>query len=459
MNAAVPFDLGTLNPKQEEFVMSRARFTAYGGARGGGKTHAVRVKALLGSMLYPGIRILIVRRTYPELEANHIQPIRKLVPPGAGTYNAQKRLLTMANGSTIRFGHFPDRAGAFREYQGQEYDWIFVDEATQFTEEEFRLLGSCLRGANDVPKQFFLTCNPGGVGHRWVKRLFIDRAYRGGGEEGEDPADYAFIRATVDDNTALLNSPDGAAYKKMLAALPESIRAAHRYGDWETPGGAFFPEFSRELHTAEPFAMPRRWRRYRALDYGLDMLAVLWAAADGEGRLVVYRELLAPGLTVSRAAEAIRERTLPGERIEATFAPPDLWSRQKDTGKSMAELFFAGGVPLLRTVNSRAQGWMQVREALLPGEDGKPGLTILRSCPGLIGDLGALRADESDPNDAAKTPHELTHSTDALRYLCVSRLLPGETEEPEPPEPDAERVEEPLGGEPPEEYLYAGGLW
>ncbi len=449
MNAAVPFDLGTLNPRQEEFVLSRARFTAYGGARGGGKTHAVRVKALLGSMLYPGIRILIVRRTYPELEANHIQPIRKLVPADAGTYNAQKRQMTMANGSVIRFGHFRDRGDSFREYQGQEYDWIFLDEATQFTEEEFRLLGSCLRGANDIPKQFFLTCNPGGVGHRWVKRLFVDRLYRTDGdeEEREDPADYAFIRATVDDNTALLASRDGAAYKKMLAALPESIRAAHRYGDWDVPGGAFFPEFSRAVHTVEPFAVPSRWRRYRALDYGLDMLAVLWAAADTEGRLVVYRELALPGLTVSRAAEAIRERTLPGERIEATFAPPDLWNRQKDTGKSMAELFFAGGVNLVRSENSRVQGWMQVREALLPGENGKPGLLIFRSCPGLIGDLTALQTDEKDPNDAAVQPHEVTHSTDALRYLCVSRLLPGEAEAEVPPEPDPfeEREEAPLG--------------
>jgi phage terminase large subunit len=188
------------NPKQIEFFQSRALYTAYGGAKGGGKTWAVRVKAVGGAMTYNGIRILIMRRTYPELEENHIRPIIKLVPHEVASYNGSTRIMRFSNGSTIKFGHWSGEVSE-QEYQGQEYDWIFIDEATQFTERAFNYLGGCLRGANDFPKRMYLTCNPGGVGHRWVKRLFIDRDYKTDShnpEENENPDDYNFIFATVE---------------------------------------------------------------------------------------------------------------------------------------------------------------------------------------------------------------------------------------------------------------------
>ena len=221
----VSLQLGKLNKKQEEFFLSRAKYTGYGGARGGGKTHGVRTKALCGACEYAGIRILIIRRTYPELQSNHIEPLLKLVPSALATYNVQQKQMYFINGSIIKFGHFQSYQSAMTEYQGQEYDWIFMDEATQFTEEEFRLLGGCLRGVNDFPKQFFLTCNPGGVGHRWVKRLFIDKQYKldsPNPEENENPEDYYFIQATVDDNEALMNSKGGKEYLDSLSQLPEN---------------------------------------------------------------------------------------------------------------------------------------------------------------------------------------------------------------------------------------------
>ena len=333
-------DLGTLNPKQERFYNSTAKYVAYGGARGGGKTHAVRVKAISGALFYPGIRILIIRRTYSELQHNHIEPILKMIPqPQVGVYNIQLHQIYFTNGSTIIFGHFNSYNSAFQEYQGQEYDWIFIDEATQFTEQEFRLLGGCLRGVNEFPKRMYLTCNPGGVGHRWVKRLFVDRDFKTdceNPEENEDPNDYEFIQATVDDNTALMKSEGGRDSLKQLSQLPETIRAAHRYGDWEGLSGNYFPEFSEGKHTCEAFPIPRWWRRYRALDYGLDMLACYWFAVDETGRAWCYRELKQKDLVVSDAARMILENTGINEHIDITFAPPDLWSRTKYSGKSMA---------------------------------------------------------------------------------------------------------------------------
>jgi phage terminase large subunit len=411
----ITIDLGTANPKQELFYQSRALSTAYGGAKGGGKTHAIRVKALGGALLWPGIRILILRRTYPELQQNHVEPILRLVPKEAASYNGSMHTLYFINGSVIKFGHYQN-SNAEREYQGQEYDWIFMDEATQFTERDFRYLGGCLRGMSEAPKRLYITCNPGGVGHNWVKRLFIDRDFR----PGEDPEDYAFIFASVEDNVQLLKS--SPAYISMLESLPESMRRAYRYGDWSALSGAYFGEFDLKRHVVKPFKIPGDWVRVRAFDYGLDMLACLWFAAAPDGRCYVYREVLRPGLVVSEAARLIVSCTLPGENIAITYAPPDMWSRQKDTGKTMAELFMRGGVPIVKTLSGRVQGHMQIKEMLMDAPDGKPGLQFFEDCKRVIQDIGAIQSDELNPNDCAREPHDVTHTIDALRYFCVSRI-------------------------------------
>ena len=134
--------MGDLNPKQKRFCQARTRYIAYGGARGDGKTHVLRVKAVMGALAYPGIRILIVRREYPELEQTVIIPMRKLIPAELAVYNGTMHMFAFANGSIIKFGHYGPKDEL--EYQGQEYDWIFMDEATQFTEDQFLVLGACL---------------------------------------------------------------------------------------------------------------------------------------------------------------------------------------------------------------------------------------------------------------------------------------------------------------------------
>ena len=422
----IKLDLGRPNPKQAKFLSSAHRYTAYGGARGGGKSWAVRVKGVGGALYYPGIKILMLRRTYPELENTIISPLIELLNTAAldgksagdrlFTYNATMRTLFFANGSMIKFGHLQS-ANAVTEYQGQEYDWIFMDEATHFTEWEFRVLAATLRGVNKIPKRMYLTCNPGGVGHLWVKRLFVERDFRA----GEDPRDYLFIPATVEDNTALMDSsPD---YIQMLDLLPDDLRAAHRYGDWDAMAGQFFGEFRRETHVIKPFLVPQEWPRYRAIDYGLDMFACLWVAVDFGGRAWVYREVQQPGLIVSDAAALMRGLTLPEERIQYTIAPPDLWSTQKDTGRTMAEVFAQNGVGLARASNSRVQGWLTLKEYLKPGADGRPNLLVTEDCPCIIRNLPALQHSDKNPSDCATEPHDITHICDALRYFVQFRTL------------------------------------
>lgn len=410
------------NPKQVEFFKARARFVGYGGARGGGKSWSIRQKARLLALYYGGIRILILRRTFPELQENHILPMRSDLA-GLAVWKESEKAFSFPNGSRIKFGYCASEHDV-DQYQGQEYDVIFLDEATQFTEYQYITLVPCIRGVNDFPKRMYLTCNPGGVGHAWVKRLFIDRDYR----EDEDLADYVFISAKATDNPQLMETNPG--YIKMLNNLPPGLREAWRDGSWDVFAGQYFTEWDREVHVVEPFTPPTWWRWYVSLDYGLDMLAAYLIAVDERGQAYVVREMyrgrdLGPGhdgLIISEAADAVKGLA-DGVRVYEWLAPPDLWNRRQETGKSVADIFAEHGVYLTRTSNDRVAGWLAVKEWLQVHVDEQgistARLKIFRGCTNLIRCLPQLQYDDKNPSDCATEPHEITHGPDAIRGFCV----------------------------------------
>lgn len=420
----VDFEIGTPNPKQEQFLMARNRFICYGGSRGGGKSWVVRVKDCLLNLRFAGIKTLLIRKTFPELKENHINPLKKMLN-NIAVYKESEKVFEFMNGSRLKLGYLDSESDVL-QYQGQEYDVIFLDEATHFTEYMFNTLTACIRGANNFPKRMYLTCNPGGVGHAWVKRLFIDREFRG----SENPDDYLFIPARVYDNTELLKNDVG--YVQMLENLPENMRRAWLDGDWNVFDGQYFPEFNTDIHVCEPFEIPSHWVRYTAMDYGLDMLAHYWIAVDEDDNAYVYRELYESGLIVSDAVSKIKEREEQGEEIYSRIAPPDLWNAQSGTGKSTAFLFDEAGFALDKANNDRISGWMaikellKVRERLLPDgtkvKDAR--LHIFRNCSNLIRTLPLLQFDEKKVNDVANEPHEVTHAPDALRYFAISWTYP-----------------------------------
>lgn len=438
------FDFGTVSEPQAAFLASKTFFTCYGGARGGGKTHIARIKAVGLCINYPGIRVLMIRRHYPELEENLVRPILKWVPQELFSYNGTVHLMKFSNGSEIKFGHY-DGDAAEAEYQGAQYDVIFIDEATQLSERAFQYLGTCVRGTNDFPKRMYLTCNPGGVGHRWVKRLFIDKKYVTDDldpEKNENPEDYTFIFASLDDNPFLTKS--SPMYAKQLANLPEDLRQAHRYGDWNALSGNYFKNFSIQTHSTEAFHIPEHWPRYRSFDYGFDMFSCGWWAVDEDGRSWCYRYFEQKGLVVKDAAKAIVDHTPPNEVIQATYAPPDMWSRSKDTGREIAEIFIENGVPIVRSSNNRIQGHTIMKnlmnpavlrdpyvKALFPDEapDKLPMLMFFKEeALACIDDICDIQADEAKPEDCAKQPHDVTHSVDMVRYYAINRVIEAETE-------------------------------
>lgn len=424
MQNNITIELGVPNAKQEEFLLLTCRNVGYGGARGGGKSWAVRFKSSLLGLNYPGITMLIMRKTYPELLQNHILPLSAALKD-VGRYKQQDKTFYFDNGSRIIFGYCDNNQDVNR-YQGQQYDVIFMDEATHFTEYMYDCLKVCIRGTNNFPKRFYFTMNPGGVGHEWVKRLFINRDFRA----GEDPAQFAFVKATVYDNVNLMEAdPD---YVKQLEALPPDLRKAWLEGSWDLFAGQFFPEFDQNVHVVQPFMIPKHWKRYRSIDYGTDMLACYFYARDEHGYSYCYKEIYEgkdnymgannAGHVVSEACRRILEES-GDEKFELTIAPPDLWNKSSQSGKSIATLFAEHGVPLTRVSNNREHGWMAMKEELklFQNEFGEPvaKLRFFPQCKNAIRCIPALQFDEKKTNDAAIEPHEITHAPDSIRYYCV----------------------------------------
>ena len=187
------------------------------------------------------------------------------------------------------------------------------------------------------------------------------------------------------------------------------------------PGGAFFPEVKRHTHVRPPCDM-EGWRRYVCIDYGLDMLAAHWVAVSPENKARVYREYDAPGLTIGEAAGKLLELT-GGEDIDLFLAPPDLWNRSQESGKSRAAIFAEHGVTLTKTSNDLPAGCAAIKEWLrdanLVLDDG--------AADNLFRCLTKIQRDKARPNIYAKEPHDLTHDVDSLRCFCVYWTHPADT--------------------------------
>ena len=411
-----------ITEKQEQFINSEAFETLFGGAAGGGKSYGQLVDALLYALKYPKSKQIIFRRTFPDLEKSLIRVSLEFYPREAASYNSSKHIWTFKNGSIIDFGYIDSENDVY-QYQSAEYDVIRFDELTHFTEYMYTYMISRCRGANPYPKHIKSSTNPGGVGHSWVKARFIDigepnKIHEITLENGKKST-VIFIPSLVQDNMFLLdNDPD---YIDRLELLPEKEKQALLYGDWDIFDGQFFTEFDRKIHVITPFEIPKDWRIYRTRDYGLDMCATYWIAMDYQMNVYVYKELYESDLIVSEAARKINEMT--DEKIQIDYAPPDLWNRNKDTGKSTADIFAENRQYLTKADNNRITGWLAVHEWLKPYTDEQGQLNsklkIFSNCVNLIRTLPAVQHDEKNPNDVAVEPHELTHAPDALRYFCT----------------------------------------
>ncbi|MBR5594021.1 MAG: phage terminase large subunit [Bacteroidaceae bacterium] len=435
------------NERQKLFLASHAKHIGYGGARGGGKSWAVRDKAKRLCLNFGGIKVLIVRRTYPELVNNHINQLRDELN-GIAKYNKSEKIFTFPNGSTIKFGYCNNDKD-LDQYQGAEYDVIFLDEATQLQEMWIKKITACVRGVNSFPKRIYYTCNPGGVSHGYIKRLFIDKQY----ESGEVPTDYEFIQALVTDNKALMESqPD---YIKQLEALPPKLREAWLYGRWDIFEGQFFEDFRltpdidlcakagitveealeqrRFTHVIEPFEPPRGWNIMRSYDFGYNKpFSLGYWAVDYDG--VLYRIMEMYGCTQTpdegvkwspdeqfrRICEFEREHPwLKNRKIVDSVADPAIWDSSR--GESIAETAMKYGIYFSPGDNERIPGWMQVHYRFQFDDNGYPRMYFFNNCKAAIRTIPLMMYSETKPEDLDTKLED--HCPDEIRYMCMSRPI------------------------------------
>ncbi len=425
------------NEKQELFLKDTHKYVAFGGARGGGKSWAVRTKAKLLAVRYAGIRLCIVRRTYPELRANHIDTLRVELE-GVARYLEGKKEFVFANGSRI-FCRYCQSENDLRKFQGTEYDVVFIDEATQFSENMFRMICACVRGVNAFPKRVYLTCNPGGEGHAWVKRLFVDRRF----DRGERGEEYSFIKSLVTDNKALLEADP--EYVRNLEVLPPKLRKAWLEGDWNIFEGQFFEEFRddpehysdrRFTHVIEPFEVPPHWPVYRSYDFGYGKpFDVSWWAVDGDGRAYLILQLYGcsdfpnRGLkwAPDRQFAEIRKietqhRWLKGKNIIGV-ADPSIWDASRgDAIIDTADRYFVHFSP---GDNKRIPGWMQCHYRLQFDSDGRPMVYFFNTCKDAIRTLPLLQFSKTIPEDLDTDGED--HFADSFRYFAMSRPIAAPT--------------------------------
>jgi phage terminase large subunit len=420
-----------LQPKQKAFLraIETTPITFYGGAKGGGKSKGLQLIMLLRRFRYAGSTGAIFRRTYPELEGNHIRPLFQAFPELREYWNEAKKLLTLPNGSTLQFCHCNNEADVDL-YQGREFHDLAIDEAGQWPEAMFRrLLGSNRSSQSGIVARCILTGNPGGIGHGWLKRLFVERRFN----EREIASDYTFIQALVDDNQALVaNDP---AYVQRLESEPnEALRKAYRYGDWNIFAGQFFQEISKEVHFIKPFTIPKHWNRFGAYDYGFNHPASFgWYATDEDGNTYKYRELVKAGKRVDEFAEKLN--TYPDTaQLYPIVAGRDCWT-QKSTLRddklppTVAEQFRTHGVNLVPAVIDRIQGAAQLRDYLAwqGRPDSKPRFFLFDTCPITFDTLSRMIHDPDDVEDVLKVdategdPLSGDDAYDETRYALMSR--------------------------------------
>ena len=390
-------------------------------------------------MRWKGIIIMIIRRSYPELYANHIKPFKRMLPKALYKYNDSKKEITFVNGSQIVFKYCSNEKD-LDNFQGTECDIMFIDEATQFTEEQFKILNACVRGVSDreedkFPKRVYLTCNPGGVGHQWVKRLFIDRNYI----DGEDPDDYNFIQSGVRDNKILMEQQP--EYIKQLEALPPKLREAWLNGSWDIFFGQFFEDFMDRpehyvdrqwTHVIEPFNIPDGWKIYRSFDWGYAKpFSCGWWAVDYDG--VVYRILELYGCTrepntglkwtpAQVFAEIHKIETehlwLKGKRIQGV-ADPAIWDAE--FGESIADVAAKHQVFFSKGDHQRIPGWMQVHYRMAFDENGFPMMYVFKNCKAFIRTIPLLQYDDHKVEDLDTEGED--HVADEVRYFLMSRPI------------------------------------
>ena len=447
--------------KQSLLYNSKATEILYGGAAGGGKSYGMRGIAIDYCTRIPGLQVYLFRRLFDDLRKNHVTGtggFNELLGPleALKVVKMTEDRIKFANGSIIYLCHcqHPDDV---KKYQGAEIHLLLIDELTHFEESIYRYLRARVRvGGLKIPEGFtgivpriILSSNPGGVGHTWVKSMFIDKCepyklYQMPDVEGK--MIRQFIPALLQDNPTLNeNDPD---YKSRLMALgtPDLVKAMLE-GNWDITGGAAFEKLSRDTHMIRNIRPPETWTKFMAMDWGTYRpFSVGWYCVvdddyelpgkDGfpdmlipKGSLIRYRELYGwngrpnegnrmESFEVARQILEIEDEA--EDEMDYRVVDSGMYSSQD--GPSPIERMYektGGRFRCQPAMKDRAANYMEVRSRIA-GEDGLPLLYVTVGCKHFWRTVPTLQLDEYRPEKGPDSSQE-DHVYDELQYACASR--------------------------------------
>jgi len=426
---------------QTFFLAAAEREVLYGGAAGGGKSYAMLADPLryMGHPQYSG---LLLRHTTEELreliwKSQEMYP--KIYP---GIKWSERKMQWQAPSGARLWMSYLDRDEDVLRYQGLAFSWIGFDELTQWhTPFAWNYMRSRLRtSAPDLPIFMRATTNPGGPGHSWVKKMFIDpspagKAFwatdldsgqtlvypKGHSKEGVPLFKRRFIPAMLSDNPYLA---DGGDYETMLLSLPEHQRKQLLEGNWDIAEGAAFSEFDRTKHVIDSFDIPKSWTKFRACDYGYGSFsAVVWFAVTPSEQLIIYRELYVSKVLAKDLAHMILRAEADDGLIRYGVLDSSCWHKRGDTGPSLAEQMIMEGCrwrPADRSAGSRVSGKNEMHRRLqVDPFTEMPRLVITSNCVNTIAQLPIIPLDKRNPEDIDTKAED--HLYDAIRYGIMTR--------------------------------------
>lgn len=435
---------------QVKALQSTCYETLYGGSRGGGKTDTGLVWLLKPYLLNnANVRALVIRKNSDDL-ADWIDRANRLYSRYGAVITGKPATIKFPSGYKIRTGHLKDD-NAYTKYQGQEFQRMVIEELTQIAQETnyLKLLGSCRSTISGIDARIFATTNPGGVGHAWVKKRFIDPAPYGVRFASSDSGrSRVFIPARLEDNPHLTkNDPDYVKYLEGLKETDLELYKAWRLGDWDTFAGQFFREFRRGVHTVKPFQPKKELPVVGGLDWGrTEPFCFLGAVAttikyygldrtNPESidykdytftRVFVFQEVYGTDKLPREWGEIIKQR-INLDNLKWIECDNMIFNPQNDGSISIADQFYdydkryrgklsmQAHTQINENKSQRVNRAENVHKWLSFAPDGLPYLLIGENCQNLIRTLPELVHDEVNVEDVDQQGED--HSYDALAYM------------------------------------------